>query len=828
MTERISVRAFVEFLLREGDIDNRLRASSEKAMREGVRIHKKIQKMRGPLYRAEVPLSYTYDTGRYELRIEGRADGVMDHGAFEAASARDDAQMTLFDKEPDKEDAQDIPLIEEIKGTYRNVTKMEAPVPVHLAQALCYAHFYCIQENVPRIRVVLTYVNLDTEEKKEFPSLRTARELADCVEELIRRYIVWSDFRFDHREERNASIRKLTFPYAYRRGQKDLAEGVYRTIVHERKLFLEAPTGSGKTLATLFPAIKAIGEEKAERIFYMTARTIARRAPQEAVRLMRAHGALKVLTVTLTAKEKICTNEVCDCNPDSCPFAKGHFDRVNDALLDILSKEEACDRETITAYAKKHAVCPFEYALDLSGFADIVICDYNYLFDPFVYLRRFFAEGEERDHLFLVDEAHNLIDRGREMYSASLSVSEMASYLSVCTRVKRLDPVREKLEQVVRELERLAGLHGAWEEDAPGKRNADDYCVIDDIERLTEALRRLNRVLSDYLDSRAKTLPRREEMLALYFALYRFRTIADETDHRYVIYGDYERPRGKAASFVLHLFCVDPSARLAGCMAKGVASVLFSATMLPVQYYKHLLGGAPSDYEIYAQTSFLPENCAQVIVNDVTSRYTARTSGTYQKIARAVHEVTGARKGNYLVFFPSFAFLGEVLAHFEALFPEEAASLRIQRPEMGEEEREVFLDSFTEEGAVCGFCVLGGIFAEGIDLTGRRLIGAVIVGTGLPLLSAARGVIRGYFDGADENGFDYAYRFPGMNRVLQAAGRVIRTSDDTGVIALLDDRFAWSGYRSLFPREWGQVSVLGTDKVRQHLTDFWTGTKESH
>lgn len=824
MTEHISVRAFVSFLLKEGDIDNRVRASAESAMREGGRLHRRIQRMRGPLYRAEVPLSYSYDTGRYVLTIDGRADGILAQGASPAEET--DVQLSFFDGEKDADRSwEDTPLIEEIKGTYRNVARMEAPVREHLAQAYCYAYFYCLQEGCERVRILMTYCNLDTDALRHFTTRHTLSELEEWFSEMRTRYLVWSDLVYDWEKERTASIRALSFPYPYREGQKELAEALYRTIVHEKNLFLQAPTGSGKTLATLYPSIKAIGEHKASRLFYLTARTITRTAPEEALKIMRGAGGLRFKSVTITAKEKICCNTVCDCNPSACPFAKGHYDRVTEAVYDLLCHETCYDRETILSYAKKHTVCPFEYQLDISEFADCVICDYNYLFDPFVYLRRFFADGEDTDNLFLIDEAHNLVERGRSMYSAYLSEGELKGYLSLTQKVKRLSAVHEALFALCVQMERL-------EADFPIPAQgggADAYTIVDTCDALWNAIRELSRRLSDYLDSRSERLPRREEMLELHFMLFRFRTIYEGMDHRYTMYARRERTAlARGASYVLHLFCVDPSGNLRKSLDKGVSATLFSATMLPVQYYKRLLGGSAEDYEVYARTSFSPERCAHLIVNDVTSRYTERGSASYEKIAHAITEITGARRGNYLVFFPSFKFLEEVRERLAET--DEADRLLVQTQEMTEEAREAFLAAFSGDDSadgVTGLCVLGGIFSEGIDLKGSALIGAVIVGTGLPLLTASRGVLSAYFDEAGENGFDFAYRFPGMNRVLQAAGRVIRTESDTGVVALLDDRFAQNGYRSLFPREWTQVPALGTDKVRQHLTDFWKRWEET-
>ena len=414
VTIEISIRSLVEFILRSGNIDNRIHAAPSDAMQEGGRIHRMIQKSMGPDYHAEVPLKYTYQTDKYELVISGRADGILDK-YFGITDAYDAQQSFL---EPSKTG----PLIDEIKGTYRDLNRLKEPVPTHLAQAKCYAAIYQRQVHCPEIRVRMSYCHIDTEEMKYFDYSFGAEEISSWFNDLILKYKRWSDFEYEWEQLRTRSIKAVQFPFPYRDGQKDLAAAVYRTIIHEKKLFLEAPTGTGKTITTVFPAVKAMGEGKSSKIFYLTAKTITRTAPEDAFNLMRDKQKLRMKTVTITARDKICFLEEGqrNCNPEACPYAKGHYDRINEAIYDMLTNEDSFDREKIIEYAGKHEVCPFEMSLDMSLWADGVICDYNYLFDPFVYLRRFFVEGVKGDYIFLVDETHNLLDRGRDMYSAVL------------------------------------------------------------------------------------------------------------------------------------------------------------------------------------------------------------------------------------------------------------------------------------------------------------------------------------------------------------------------------------------------------------------------
>ncbi|MBP3277846.1 MAG: ATP-dependent DNA helicase, partial [Butyrivibrio sp.] len=594
-----------------------------------------------------------------------------------------------------------------------------------------------------------------------------------------------------------------------------------------RKLFLQAPTGTGKTISTVFPTVKAMGEGKVSKIFYLTAKTIAGTVAVEAFDTMRRTQGLKIKTATITARDKICfmDEDNRNCNPVACPYAKGHYDRINDAIYDLLTREDAFDRDTIIEYSKKHQVCPFEMSLDMSLFADGIICDYNYVFDPFVYLRRFFADGKEHDFCFLVDETHNLLDRGRDMYSAVL---KKESFLSLKNTIKEFHPRiaghLDKCNKALLELKRQCTL---------------EYKVYDSIEGFITVLNRLSAILSEYLEDHDEG-PCREDILQFYFDVSRFLTIYDLMDDHYVTYGEFAEDGG----FLLRLSCIDPSRNLALCMDRGISTILFSATLLPIQYYKSLLGGTKEDYEIYAKTVFDPGKLGIFIGTDVSSRYSQRGYDMYRKVAMYIDSVIKAKKGNYLVFFPSHQYLYEVYSIFEEEFYDpEDTELLAQTSFMTEAAREEFLSRFStgndidlssiihmdlevvEDKNVLGFCVMGGIFSEGIDLKNDSLIGVIIVGTGIPMVCNEREIIRDFFEKKGLDGFDYAYRFPGMNKVLQAAGRVIRTVDDVGVALLLDDRFMQGGYRALFPREWSGYKTISTSSVNKGISQFWSGFK---
>ena len=792
MEIRISVRNFVEFLLRSGDIDNRGTGGYEGSMQEGSRIHRMLQKRMGADYTPEVSLRHQIDFGEYSLRIEGRADGIL---------------------------AGSIMTVDEIKGTYRELHKVKEPVQVHLAQAKCYAYIYGLQNKQSLMGVRMTYCNMDTEEVKYFEETYSFDELEKWFLGLVQEYGKWAEEEYRHKECRQKSARELAFPFPYREGQKELVSHVYRTICHGKKLFIQAPTGAGKTISTVFPAVKAVGEGKADRIFYLTAKTITRKVAEEAFSHLEEHG-LMYNTVVLTAKEKICFMETTDCNPQSCPYAKGHYDRVNDAIYDFMTHETRYSREAMEQYARKHEVCPFELGLDMSLFADAVICDYNYLFDPYAYLRRFFADGVKGDYLFLVDEAHNLVDRGREMYSAQLIKED---FLKLKKTVRDHDVRMEKqLEKCNKELLQM-------------KREGGDFAVIESCGSLVMSLMRLHTTMNEYLEEHSDSLVRKE-ILDLYFQISRFLAVNELIDDNYVTYSQTLDD----GSFLVKQYCVNPSERIRECLEKGKGSILFSATLLPIQYYKKLLGGKAEDFEVYAKSVFNPDRRKLLIGNEVTSRYKRRGEQEYYNIAFYIHRIVKERKGNYLLFFPSHQFLEQVYRIYrEHFLEEEFQECLIQEDFMSEKDRENFLQRFSgieendfsemiameveeeEEKSLLGFCVLGGIFGEGIDLKEERLIGAIIVGTGFPQVCRERELLKAYFDREGNNGFDYAYRYPGMNKVLQAAGRVIRTREDIGLVALLDDRFLSPEYLAMFPREWETYSVVSMQDCGEVAGKFW-------
>ena len=689
-------------------------------MQAGGRLHRKIQRRMGAGYAAEVPLKITVPMKGFDCVVEGRADGIF---------AEDGTEW-----------------IDEIKGVYRDLNLIEQPVGVHLAQALCYAYIYAAQHDLPQMGVQLTYGNLETEELKMFRETRSREELEEWFHRLMREYEKWAAFQFEWKKIRKESIRPLEFPFPYREGQKELAAGVYRTIARKKRLFIQAPTGVGKT-----------------------AKTVTRTVAEEAFRILRGSG-LRMKTVTLTAKEKLCVCGETLCNPENCPYAGGHFDRINDAVFELLTKgPDELSREVLLAQAHKHRVCPFELSLDTASWTDGVICDYNYVFDPNVRLKRFFAEGIKGEYLFLIDEAHNLVERGREMFSASLCKED---FLELKRKLKgRYRKAERCLERCNKYLLSL-------------KKECDTWQLHEDVGAFVLQLLSLSTEL-DRIREEGTESELQQEILDFWFQIRDFLNTADRLDENYVIYSEL----GGDGRFRLKLYCVETAKALRECLDKGNAAIFFSATLLPMPYYKHLLG-EEDDYAVYARSPFSPDKRLLLLGQDVSSRYTRRNHTEYERMADWLAVMAGGKKGNYLAFFPSYRMMLD------------------QKSGMKEEEREAFLGRFEEkeqEKSLLGFCVLGGIFSEGIDLKREALIGAAVVGTGLPLVCHEREILRGYYEEREMDGFAYAYRYPGMNKVLQAAGRVIRTDEDRGVILL----------------EWESCQVCRLKDAGKRIEEFW-------
>ncbi len=767
----LSVRRFIEITNVGGDIDSsRVPSLKAEAMLLGTRAHQRIQKGRGEGYESEVTLRHRCEGPEYDIVISGRADG-------------------LFYEEM-------VPVIEEIKGVMKRVENLDEPYSEHLAQAKCYAFFCSDKSKASEIRVKMTYISLKNGQIKYFDFTYTHEELESWFNALITTYRVWTDRENEWLKKLKESAAQLSFPFSYRSSQLDLMRKIYTGIKEEKQMFLQAPTGTGKTLSTLFPALKAVGEGLAGKIFYLTAKTVTRNAAKGGIAALKAEG-LKARSIEIVAKGKACFCEYVDCRPEVCPYAKGYYDRSPDVIFDLLSQEEDFYFPLIEKVAKENFLCPFELSLDLSLWCDILLLDYNYAFDPNVRLQRFFPPEEGSNYLFLIDEAHNMVDRAREMYSTELSTKDIMKIKKAFGRKGR--SIKKVLDELL-----LSVL------------DRDEETVIleeiDAIDTLIEqVIDKINVFMQDHVDLSVEM-----ELPEFFHMLRHFRAMYERERGDYRIY--LERREGDA---VLSLFCIDTRPIMEERLKDCRASIFFSATLLPLPYYVELLKENDDIYAFNSESAFSKEQRKLLVGLDVTSRYSRRGRAEYEKIASYLISMVGAKSGNYMAFFPSYGFLGcvkEVLDEMNVNF-----TISEQTQSMSEGERDSFLSSFDEErsNSMLSLCVLGGLFSEGIDLVGDSLLGVAIVGTGLPGLSTRGDILKGYFEDHDKDGFDYACRFPGLNKVLQAAGRVIRSTDDKGVILLLDDRFHSPTYWDLLPEEYDDgLGIRGND-VKYVLEEFW-------
>jgi DNA excision repair protein ERCC-2 len=724
-----------------------------------------------------VSISHQVETDRFRLIIGGRIDGVY--------------------TEPNRT------LIEEIKTTTRNPDYFQKnEQPVHWGQIKTYAYIYASAQGLDEISTQLIYYQIDTAEVCEVQRTFGISELETFFNDLVTRYLEWAVTIVDWSGARDESIISLDFPFeTYRPGQRQMAMEAYRTMRNHGQMLVQAATGIGKTIAVVYPAVKSLGEELSQKIFYLTARTTGQRVAEKALDELRTEG-LRLKSVTLTAKDKICFCPDSACHPDECEYARGHYDRINNAVKAIFTCEDAFTREMIIQTAREFQVCPFEFSLELSLWADCIICDYNYVFDPRVFLRRFFQE-ENGDYIFLIDEAHNLVDRSREMFSAQIFKQPV------------LD-LRRQLKKDLPHIFKSLGRINAWLVKARKKcvESANPLAEKDPPDDLIPLLKGFLFITERWLVQNIKTAFR-ENLLDLYFTISGFIRVADQYDECYT--SCYEK-MGK--DLKLKLFCIDPSIHLENALNRCQTAIFFSATMTPMDYFKRILGCDQSAHHLILHSPFPGKNLG-LFISDRISTYYRHRDQTADQVSKVISALIEQKKGNYLLYFPSYAYMRKIHWSYTARSPQTETLL--QEPGMAESERDQFLRRFSRDNpqTLVGFAVMGGIFGEGIDLVGKRLMGAVIVGVGLPGISLERELIKEYFTHTLGAGYEYAYLFPGINRVLQAAGRVIRTEQDRGVILLIDQRYSRYQYKSLLREEWDPIWVQDNRQLADGLQKFW-------
>jgi len=771
---RINIRTLAEITFQEGSLGGAPSAPLSAAL--GIEIHRKYQSRDIEGYQSEVPLGREYEGEHIILEISGKADGVYATG--EGVH------------------------IEEIKTMRTGGNEI---ANVHLAQLKLYGYFYSLDNNLKSIFLDLIYYNRLTEEEKIFSQEYSFETLANECLEWITVYLLWNDRNEGHRRELKSRIREFAFPYnEFRKGQYELSKAVFRAIRDRRILFAEAPTGTGKTAAVLYPALKAAAEDHTDKIFYLTAKTAGGATAEKTAEIFNSAG-LGLRWITITAKARICfTNgdEITkpDCDPDNCPFSKNYYNRSHEALERLYS-ENAFNRECVEAIAREFTICPFELSLDLSLFCDLIICDYNHAFDLQSKLQRFFTFGKT-NHTFLIDEAHNMIDRARAMFSSSISKSQIMALK------KGSNPVLKKaLTKFNAEFIALKKQYGI-----PAQ-----ICEPGMPASFLKIARKCRTEFDLFLEKHGRLSA--EDML-LYWQLLEFNTIAE---HYSASYRTVVKISAKDVS--VHLRCIDPAEEIEAVLNNQRSAVFFSATLSPAEYYRSLLTPTMESSTIALASPFDPHKCLHFMKTDLSTRYKFRDDNS-SDYAQLVRKIITSVSGNIVVFSPSFKFQSGILASLEIAQSNDNSGnpdrfeTAVQTPQMSAPERDEFIGRFHLSRNLKAFCVCGGSFSESIDLPGEKLIGVIVFGVGLPQINFDNDIIKDFFEQKYGCGYQFAYMFPGFNKVLQAAGRVIRSEDDRGFVILVDDRYNTSDYRSLIPPHWKTRRAGDIDTVISMIADL--------
>lgn len=772
----LSVHQLVDFLLRSGDIDNRVFNAS--SMTEGSRIHASYQESQGSDYWSEYPLKRIFEVNGVMVTLEGRADGIIKKKSGEY-------------------------MIDEIKSTVIDLqTFRDENLEWHLGQAKCYAFMFADEQKLDSIDVRLVYIRQGKEKDRLNDYYSYSRsELFDYVQGLIIDYLAFYNIVELQVEKRNKSLKGLQFPFPnYRAGQRELAKYVYGVAKNGGRFFCEAPTGIGKTMSTLFPAIKFIEEDEQTKIFYLTAKSSGKESAYNALEYLKQHSGLELNDIVITAKDKICFCKEGACNPDECPFAKGYYTKIQGVLRYAIMNYSTFDYDTIVEIAKENMICPFELELDLSLFCDVIVCDYNYLFDPLSHMKRYFDEDASH-YLALVDEAHNLVDRSRDMYSSSIS------FKSLKEAKLSLRPV--KTSKIKRHLSKIKNLFSELID------NYEEGETLFDV--LPYETYKILNAFSDAYTNEAKEHHEEisKELTNFFLEVNRFLKLYELYDDE--IYRMFVRKTEN--DLTINLFCLDASKFLRQSVNDIKGAVFFSATLSPIEYYIDTLGGSNEDDGFLLLPSPFPqENFKLIVAPKVSIKYVNREA-SYPIVAEYIKEFVTNKIGNYFIYSPSYEYMERLKEYIDI-----DADIYYQSRDMLEREKVDFLDNFLPNPTrtALGFLVLGGAFGEGVDLISDRLIGAVIIGIGLPKINFESDLIAGYFKEKGFKGHDYAYTNPGMNKVMQAAGRVIRSETDKGAALLIDERYLYRNYRDLYRSEWSQYEVvLYSDEVRDILQKFF-------
>lgn len=770
----LSVHQLVDFLLRSGDIDTRV--FNRSSMSEGSKIHSWYQASQSKGYISEYPLRCDFVVDDVEIILQGRADGII-HGKEEY-------------------------IIDEIKSTVIDLNEFyEENHAWHLGQAICYAYMFAKEQKLPSMSIRLTYIRQGNQKDKFIKEFSYQYiELENYVLDLLDQYINFYNIIFNNISKRNRSIQQLDFPFnSYRKGQKKMAKYVYDNASNGGLLFLEAPTGIGKTMSSLFPTLKVMGEDDESKLFYLTAKTSGRESASNAINLLKMRG-LDINDIVITAKDKICFCKGQACNPEECPFCKKYYDKIQSVIRYSLLNFTSFDFDTITEIAFENEICPFEFQLDLSLFMDVIICDYNYMFDPTSYMKRYFDEDCSKFHV-LVDEAHNLVTRSKEMYSAFISLK---MFEDLRKNIRHYN--NKKIKSLIKRTMELFDEFKDYEDGFHIVNNFSDE-VYKKLLRFTERYQEYSK------DDKVK-IPK--EITDLYIEINTFLKISEFYSEKYISYIEIT-----SEDILLHLFCLDPSRFIRNRMNQVKSVALFSATMSPIEYYMKTLGGDfDEDEHVILPSPFKQENLLITIAPKVSIKYKNREA-SFSQVVEYIRTFTSSKVGNYFVYVPSYEYLEKLRP---LLYFDEPVDLYFQEKDMLDKDKVTFIEKFQSSPLVTtiGFAVIGGAFSEGIDLVSDRLIGAIIIGVGMPRINFESDQIKKYYDELELPGYNYAYLNPGMNKVMQAVGRVIRSENDKGAVLLIDERYTYRNYKELFKKEWDHYQlVFNPLDLKKKITNFF-------
>lgn len=769
---KISVRDLVSYVFMSGDLSSK-HMKMDRALL-GTLVHQKLQSEMEDNYTKEYSLKEEIDYKDVSFKIEGRADGIIK--------------------------ADDIFIIDEIKSTFKNLDYLrENPSLEHEAQMKVYAYMFSSKNDLKEISGQLRYFNLDTEEVITISYNYNFEELKNFIYDLLDCYLKKAKLIIKHIIDRKTSSKDVEFPFdKYRKNQRNMLIAVYQTILNKSKLFVEAPTGIGKTVSTIFPAVKTLNKVDNSKIFYLTAKSSTKKVAEETMKILIDKG-LKLRTVIITAKEKICMNDVCICEPEFCPYAKDFFSKLKMAE-EILENNYMFNREFIESCARKYEICPFELSLDLGYNSDVIVCDYNYYFDPRVALKRDDFNNNSNE-ILLIDEAHNLENRTRSMYSCELSKDKFYELYKLIDsgeyKAKSLKKILIKVNKEFLDIKR--------------QMKSDKYYIfMQEPENFAKVIREFQEKARKWLeDDRYEA---NDIFETLFFESIFFLKIYELFDENFIMFSK------KTRELSFHIMLINTSEVLRNIFKASYSAILFSATLTPLKFYKQILGGNEEDKILKLGNPFDPDNLKLMVTSNINMKYTLR-SGNIEPICKYVHEFIIAKKGNYIVFFPSYEYLNQVYECYANMYSDD---ILLNNESITEERQFEIINIFNTEKNIVLFTVVGGVFSEGMDLPDDKLIGAVVIGTGIPKLTFERDLIMEFFDEKYKSGFDFAYRFMGFNKILQSVGRVIRTEEDRGSVLIIDSRILSNKYRYLYPENWKSYELVKNEnELKNKLSEFW-------